>query len=88
MNVFSVQMHYGEDADLVATNSVEHTIRKVVGDGPADVAVKDLVLLRICLNPFQSGVDFGNQLLAETFLLPFVPFCCTSNVSLRPTSDE
>ena len=51
MNIVAAQVHYGEHADLVVSNSVKHPIRKMVNDGVANVAMKDLVLLGFRRNP-------------------------------------
>ena len=51
MNIVAAQVHYGEHADLLVSNSVKHPIRKMVNDGVANVAMKDLVLLGFRRNP-------------------------------------
>lgn len=53
MDVLSVEMDYCEDADLAATNSVKDAVGKVPYDCVADIAVKNLILLRVRLDPRQ-----------------------------------
>ena len=83
-----MEMDYCEDADLAATNSVEDAVGKVPRDCVADIAVKNLILLGVRLDPLQRCVDFRDELLAETLPLLFIPFCCTSDVSFGATPNE
>ena len=88
MNVFSVEMNYREDADLATANSIEDTVGKVPSDRVANIAMQDLILLRISTDPLQGRVNLRNELSTKTLPLLFVPFRGTSNVGFGPTPDE
>lgn len=88
MSVFSVEMNDCEDADLVATKSVKDSVGKMPSDRVANIAMKNLILLRIGLYPLQGRIDFRDELATEALTLPFVPFGGTSNVRFGPTPEE
>lgn len=83
-----VQVRDREHKDVRPIDAVEDPVRKFSGDGAADVAVKDLILLGVARHAFESGLDFCGEALAKAGVLQLIPARGMPQVGFRLAAKE